>query len=87
LARRLGATDEEIARVKSGDYALCSEAERAAFRFADKMTLDSRAIGDEEFAELRRHWDEGEIVELASVIGLFNYFNRFNNALRVEITR
>lgn len=73
--------------MKSGDFASFAEAERAAFAFADRMTLHSRDIGDEEFAELRRHWDEGEIVELASVIGLFNYFNRFTNALRVEITR
>lgn len=73
--------------MKSGDFASFSDAERAALQFADRMTLHSREIGDDEFARLRRHWDEGEIVELASVIGLFNYFNRFTNALRVEITR
>ncbi len=73
--------------MKSGDYASFTEAEQAALRFADLMTLNSRGIGDAEFAELRRHWDEGEVIELASVIGLFNYFNRFTNALRVEITR
>ena len=32
------------------------------------------------------HFDEGEIVELAAVIGLFNYFNRFNDALQIPIT-
>jgi alkylhydroperoxidase family enzyme len=35
----------------------------------------------------RRHWNEGEIVEITMVIGLFAYFNRFNDALRVEVTR
>ena len=34
----------------------------------------------------KAHFDDGQIVELAAVIGLFNYFNRFNDALRVEIT-
>jgi alkylhydroperoxidase family enzyme len=34
-----------------------------------------------------RHWNEGEIVEITMVIGLFAYFNRFNDALRVEVTR
>ncbi len=35
----------------------------------------------------KRNFDDGQIVELAAVIGLFNYFNRFNDALRVEITK
>jgi alkylhydroperoxidase family enzyme len=48
------------------------------------MTLDAHGVKDEIFAELRKHFDEGEIVELASVIGLYNYFNRFNEALRME---
>jgi len=32
-------------------------------------------------------FDEGEIVELLAAIGLFNYFNRFNDALRMEPTK
>jgi AhpD family alkylhydroperoxidase len=39
------------------------------------------------FAELRGFYSEGEIVELLCAIGLFNYFNRFNNALRMEPTK
>ena len=30
---------------------------------------------------------EGEIVELLCPIGLFNYFNRFNNALHMDPTK
>jgi alkylhydroperoxidase family enzyme len=50
------------------------------------MTTDARGVDEELWAELRFHYDEGEIIEMAAVIGLFNYFNRFNDALRVEIT-
>ena len=50
------------------------------------MTRDARTIPDEVFAELRRHFDEGEVVEIACVVGLFAYFNRFNDALRTEPT-
>ena len=32
-------------------------------------------------------FDEGEIVELMAAVGLFNYFNRFNNALLMEPTQ
>ncbi len=51
------------------------------------MTIDAHEVSDELWAELRRHYEEGEIIELAAAIGLFNYFNRFNDALRVEPTK
>jgi alkylhydroperoxidase family enzyme len=44
-------------------------------------------VDDALWARLREHFDEGEIIELAAAIGLFNYFNRFNNSLRMEPTR
>lgn len=61
-------------------------AELAALTLAERMTTDARNVDEEVWAELRAHFDDGQIIELASVIGLFNYFNRFNDALRVEIT-
>lgn len=51
------------------------------------MTRDPHSIGDEEYAALQRCFDEGSIVEIAAVAGLFNYFNRFNDALRVPVTK
>lgn len=60
--------------------------EFAAIRLAERMTLDAHSITDEEFGQLREHFDDGEIVELAAVIGLFNYFNRFNDVLKVDVT-
>ena len=44
-------------------------------------------VPDAQFAELRTFYSEGEIVELLCAIGLFNYFNRFNNALQMEPTK
>ncbi len=63
------------------------EPERIAFEFALAMTRDPEGISDEFFLALRKHYDEGSIVEIAAVVGLFNYFNRFNEALRVPVTR
>ena len=39
------------------------------------------------FARLRAHYDEGEIVEISAMAGLFNYFNRVNDALHMEPTK
>ena len=51
------------------------------------MTRESHNVDQALWADLRRHFDEGEVVELAAAIGLFNYFNRFNNALEMEPTK
>jgi alkylhydroperoxidase family enzyme len=39
------------------------------------------------FNRLREFYDEGEIVEISAMAGLFNYFNRVNDALRMEPTK
>lgn len=87
MARRLGATDAEMAALEKGDLSVFGARERVALEFAETLTRDSNHVSDELFTELRRHFDEGEIVEVAAVAGIFNYFNRFNNALQMEPTR
>ena len=62
-------------------------AEKSALRLAERMTRDAHTVDDRLWAELRQHFDEGQIVELAAAVGLFNYFNRFNDALKIEPTK
>lgn len=50
------------------------------------MTREASRVSDATFEELRRHFDEGEVIEIACVVGVFNYFNRFNEALHVAPT-
>jgi alkylhydroperoxidase family enzyme len=56
-------------------------------RLAERETSDPHNVDDELWDELRQHFDEGEIVELTAAIGLFNYFNRVNDVLRMEPTK
>ena len=64
-----------------------TDAEKAAIELAERTTLDSNRVDDAFWNELRQYYDEGEIIELLAAIGLFNYFNRFNNALHMEPTK
>jgi alkylhydroperoxidase family enzyme len=64
-----------------------TEAEKVALRYARELTLQPHAIDDALFATLREHYDEGEIVEISAMAGLFNYFNRVNDALRMQPTK
>jgi uncharacterized peroxidase-related enzyme len=88
LARNLGWTDDQLSHLaewpERSDF---SPAEKAALRLAETVTRDAHAVSDEQWEELRGYYSEGEIVELLCAIGLFNYFNRFNDALRTEPTR
>ncbi len=61
-------------------------AARAALKLAEKMTRDMNSVSDEDFEELRKHYSESDIIELASTIGMFNYFNRFTAALRIDLS-
>ena len=88
LARRLGWTDEQLAALSdSGASDLFNDAEKVAIHLAEVMTRDSHHYSDEDFARLRSFYSEGEVVELMAAIGLFNYFNRFNDLLKMEPTR
>ena len=71
----------------AGGGADIGEREGAALALAESMTLHARSVPDEVWTWLRAHFEEGEIVEIAAVAALFNGFNRFNDALEVEVTR
>jgi alkylhydroperoxidase family enzyme len=88
LARRHGWTDDQINDLanfeKRSDF---TDKAKAALRLTERVTRDAHTVDDKLFGELRRHFDEGEIIELLAAIGLFNYFNRFNDALEMEPTK
>jgi len=63
---------------------LFSESERAALAFTDAMTRDIR-VPDDVFADLRRHFDERQIVELSVLIGAYNMHTRVQEALKLDL--
>jgi AhpD family alkylhydroperoxidase len=54
-----------------------SARERAAFRYAEEVTLN-RKPSDATFAAMREHFEEWEIVELTFVVALENFVNLGN---------
>jgi alkylhydroperoxidase family enzyme len=63
---------------------LFSARERAALAYADTMTREI-AVGDAIFAELKRHFDTREIVELTVLIGSYNMNARVLQALELDL--
>ncbi|HEX7736784.1 MAG TPA: hypothetical protein VF458_18195 [Ktedonobacteraceae bacterium] len=86
MAKQFGVTEELLDALYNIDEhrQLFSERELAALRFAEIMTTSAQDINEDQWDELAAHFDDGELVELASVIGLFNFFNRFADAFELH---
>jgi uncharacterized peroxidase-related enzyme len=85
-ARKLGVSDEKLAAVwEYRSSPLYSTAERVALDFALAAASVPNDVTDELFAELRRHWDEGQVVEIAAVISLFGFMNRWNDTMATPL--
>jgi alkylhydroperoxidase family enzyme len=59
----------------------------AALEYADVVHHSGHDVTDELFGRLAAGWDPGQVAEITMVIGMAEYFNRFNDALRVEPTK
>ena len=55
-----------------------TDAEKAAIHYADLMATDHLAVDDAVFDRLRRHFEDGEIVELGAHIALCVGFGRLS---------
>ncbi|MEZ5084507.1 MAG: carboxymuconolactone decarboxylase family protein, partial [Bacteroidales bacterium] len=62
-----------------------NNAERAALDFAVAASSIPNAVDDQIADELRKHWDDGEIVEMLGVISLFGYLNRWNDSMGTQL--
>lgn len=60
-----------------------STTERLVIQYATQMTLDVK-VDDTLFAEMRRHFDETQIVELTTAIAAYNMVSRILVALAIE---
>ena len=80
------ASDDKVRAVWEFETSpLFSAAERAALRVAWKASLVPNEVSDEHFAELKQHFDEGQIVELIATVALFGYLNRWNDTMATNL--
>ena len=59
--------------------------ERAAIHFAERMALEHHGIGDHDVAEMRRHFTDGEFLELSMMTGQYIGFGRVLAMLQLEV--
>ena len=85
-ALHFGVEDKKLAAVWEYETSpLYSNAERAVLDFAVAAASVPNAVTDEMFAELRKHWTEGQIVEIVFVIAQFGFLNRWNDTMATPL--
>jgi uncharacterized peroxidase-related enzyme len=85
-AERYGTEKEQLENI--WDYRAhpaFSDAERAALDFSLAASVIPNAVDDKVAENLRKHWDDGEIVEMLGVVALFGYLNRWNDSMGTEM--
>jgi alkylhydroperoxidase family enzyme len=80
-----GATEEKIRAVPTWrTSALFSPLEKDALEYAERITITGEKVTDEQFARLRQHFTEAQVVELTAAVALENFRSKFNVPLGIE---
>ncbi len=91
MARQKGASEALVEAVQDrgrrADVEQLEPAWRAALDYADVVHQTGHKVSDELYARLAATWNPGQIIEITLVVGMAEYFNRFNDALRVQPTK
>ena len=78
-----GLSDEEIEAIREGRLESFAAPEAALLRMADAMANTPANVSEELYAELRRHFSEEQLIELAATAALENYRARYNRVFDV----
>ena len=60
---------------------LYSEGEKVALDFAIAAASQPNGVTEQMFADMRKHWNETQIVEIAAVVAVFGFLNRWNDTM------
>jgi uncharacterized peroxidase-related enzyme len=86
LSSIYNAPDEKIAAIWEFETSeLFTDAERAAIKVGLKAGTLPNDTTEEDFVELKKHFDEGQIVEIIATIALFGYLNRWNDTMATQL--
>jgi AhpD family alkylhydroperoxidase len=84
IARRSGLSDEQLLALPVYRTSpLFTDLEKLVLDYAVGMSSTPPEISDALFAELRKHFDDPQLVELTHVIALENMRGRFNKAFGI----
>jgi len=78
-----GLTEEEIEAIHSGNLGGFAPAEAALLRMTDAMADTPSNVSEQLYAELRQHFTENQLIELAADAAQENFRARWNRVFDV----
>ena len=78
-----GLSDNEITAIREGGLDGFAPPEAALLRMADAMADTPSNVSDELYTELRRHFSEEQLIELAASAAQENFRARYNRVFDV----
>ena len=76
--------EEMVCKVHNYEESDLPERTKVALSFAEAWVLhQERAVDDELLNEMKRHFSEPQIVELAVALGMFEFWHKFNSIFDV----
>jgi len=77
MLKKFGASDKEIEEMK--DLKKLTDKEKEIMELVKEVTEKANVCTPELLEKMKKDFKEPEMVEIVSIICLFNYINRFNN--------
>jgi hypothetical protein len=87
LASELGNSADRIGDTHNSlwvDSPHFSQAEKVVFAYIDQIAVDANDVGDDIWGPLLEHWDNGQLLELSSIITTFINIGRMGDSLGVS---
>jgi len=87
IAHELGVPNEKVGDLANSIWKNSSnfnEGEKAVFELIDQIVEDANDVSDELWDRLREHWDNGQLLEINSIITTFLMIGRMGDTLGVS---
>lgn len=85
-ALRLGIDEKKLEAVwEYKTSPLFEEKERIALDFSIAAASQPNDVSDELFDRMKKHWSEGQIVEITAVVAMFGFMNRWNDTMATPV--
>jgi len=79
-----GCSDDEVAAIQEGKFQGFAPPDAALLHMADALADTPSNVSDELYAELRRHFSEEQLIELAASAAQENFRARWNRVFDVK---
>lgn len=85
LAKQLGESKERIGELSNWKSSNAyRDKEKAVFKLIEQIAIDPNDVGDDIWKPLKAGWDDGQLLEITSVITTFLAIGRIGDGLRIK---